>query len=86
MLSVGYTMGSYTESQFMKGDTMVPIEKTKSRFEELMYYFGFPTACIVFALLATMSTPAGLTYSGKMALAVFTCALILWVSESVLPT
>jgi len=62
---------------------MIPTEKTKSRFEELMYYFGLPAACILFALLATMSVPAGLTYSGKMALAVFTCALILWVSESI---
>jgi len=40
---------------------MIPTEKTKSRFEELMYYFGLPAACILFALLATMSVPAGLT-------------------------
>ncbi len=62
---------------------MVPIRKTKSRFEELMYYFGLPLALAVFASIFTMPTPAGLTYSGKIALAVFSCALILWVSESI---
>ena len=36
----------------------------------------------VFALLFSMNTPAGLTYSGKMSLAVFMSALVLWVSNS----
>lgn len=64
---------------------MVQIRKTKSRFEQLMFYFGLPLALVVFALIATMTTPVGLSYSGKIALAVFTGALILWVTEA-LPT
>ncbi len=61
------------------------LAKKKSQSEKMMFYLGLPLALIIFAVIFTMPTPAGLTYSGKVSLAVFVFALILWVSES-LPT
>lgn len=61
------------------------LAKKKSQSEKMMFYLGLPLALIIFAIIFTLPTPAGLTYSGKVSLAVFVFALILWVSES-LPT
>ncbi len=61
------------------------LANNKSQSEKIMFYLGLPIALIVFAIIFTIPTPAGLSFSGKISLAVFTFALILWVSEA-LPT
>lgn len=63
-------------------ETTVKVKKAKGPFELKMQFFGLPLALFLFAVLYTMPTPAGLSYAGKMALAVFTAALVLWISES----
>lgn len=63
-------------------ETTVKVKKAKGPFELKMQFFGLPLALFLFAVLYTMPTPAGLSYAGKMALAVFTAALTLWISES----
>lgn len=59
------------------------VKKNKGPLELKMQYFGLPLALIVFALIYTMPTPVGLSYAGKMSMAVFASALILWVSNSI---
>lgn len=61
----------------------VHIKKVKSPLELRMSYFGLPAALIVLALILTMPTPIGLTYSAKMAMGIFAFALILWISGSI---
>ena len=48
-----------------------------------MAYFGLPAALVALTLIWTMRTPAGLSYSGKMAMGIFAFALILWVSNGI---
>ncbi|KEI10161.1 SLC13 family permease, partial [Clostridium novyi] len=64
-------------------ETKVKVKKVKSPFELKMQFFGLPLALLVFAIIYTMPTPVGLSYSGKMALGVFLTALILWITESI---
>lgn len=63
--------------------TTVKVKKIKSPFDLQMSYFGLPIALIVLALIWTMETPIGMTYTGKMAMGIFAFALILWVSNSI---
>ncbi|WP_027631932.1 SLC13 family permease [Clostridium hydrogeniformans] len=63
--------------------TTVKVKKVKSAFDLKMAYFGLPIALIVLALIWTMQTPEGLSYTGKMALGIFAFALILWVSNGI---
>lgn len=63
--------------------TTVKVKKNKSPFDLQMSYFGMPIALIVLALIWTMETPLGMTYTGKMAMGIFTFALILWVSNGI---
>jgi sodium-dependent dicarboxylate transporter 2/3/5 len=51
--------------------------------ESLLKKIGIPLAIAVFALLLLMPTPAGLSYSGQKALAIFCAALTLWVAGSI---
>uniref|UniRef100_A0A9E7ZLQ3 DASS family sodium-coupled anion symporter n=1 Tax=Bosea sp. NBC_00436 TaxID=2969620 RepID=A0A9E7ZLQ3_9HYPH len=51
--------------------------------EPILKRFGIPLALIVFAALMAMPTPAGLSYAGQKALAIFCTALTLWVSGSI---
>jgi len=62
---------------------MILENSNKSKSEKLMFYFGLPVALLVFATIFTIPTPSGITYGGKVSMAVFAAALILWVSESV---
>ncbi|MEA5011576.1 MAG: DASS family sodium-coupled anion symporter [Angelakisella sp.] len=48
-----------------------------------MAYFGLPLALLALTLIWTMQTPAGLSYTGKMAMGIFAFALILWVSNGI---
>lgn len=64
-------------------ETTVKVKKVKSPFELKMQFFGLPLALLIFAIIYTMPTPAGLSYAGKMALGVFLTALILWITESI---
>jgi anion transporter len=64
-------------------ETTVKVKKVKSPFELKMQFFGLPLALLIFALIYTMPTPAGLSYAGKMALGVFLTALTLWITESI---
>ena len=57
------------------------VKKVKSSFELKMQYFGLPIALVVLALLWLMPTPAGLSYTAKMAMGIFAFALILWVTN-----
>ena len=59
------------------------VKKQKSPFEMRMAYFGLPAALVALTLIWTMRTPAGLSYSGKMAMGIFAFALILWVSNGI---
>lgn len=59
------------------------IKKIKGPLELKMQFFGLPVALLTFAIIYTMSTPAGLSYAGKMSMAIFAAALILWVSDSI---
>lgn len=61
----------------------VQVTKVKGPFELKMQFFGLPLALLIFAFIYAMPTPIGLSYAGKMALAVFLTALTLWVSESI---
>jgi anion transporter len=45
-----------------------------------MAYFGLPIALTALSLIWSIPTPIGLAYNAKMALGIFTFALILWVS------
>ena len=46
------------------------VKKQKSPFEMRMAYFGLPAALVALTLIWTMRTPAGLSYSGKMAMGI----------------
>lgn len=61
----------------------VSIKKVKSPFELKMEYFGMLIAVVLFGLIFSMETPAGLSYAGKMSLAIFAAALTLWVTASI---
>lgn len=61
----------------------VQVTKVKGPFELKMKFFGLPLALLIFAFIYSMPTPIGLSYAGKMALAVFLAALTLWISESI---
>lgn len=64
-------------------ETSVKIAKKKSPFELKMKFFGLPLALFIFVLIYMMPTPIGLSYAGKMALAIFLTALTLWITESI---
>jgi anion transporter len=51
--------------------------------EKWMKKLGIPIALLVFGLLMTMSTPVGMTFQAKAAVAVFAMALILWVTQAI---
>ena len=55
----------------------------KQGLEKWMKIFGIPLALVVFGLLLTMPTPLGMSFQGKAALATFTMALILWVTQAI---
>lgn len=61
----------------------VKVTKQKSPLELKMKFFGVPLALVIFAILYTMPTPVGLSYAGKMSMAIFATALTLWVSDSI---
>ena len=62
------------------------VEKAaQSPTEKVLFYIGIPLSLLVFAYIFTMPTPEGLGYNGKVSMATFAFALILWVSGS-LPT
>ena len=48
-----------------------------------MKILGIPVALVVFGLLFTMTTPVGMTFQGKAALATFAAALVLWVTQAI---
>ncbi|MDQ1913554.1 DASS family sodium-coupled anion symporter [Paenibacillus sp. GD4] len=60
-----------------------PTKKPKSKFEEGMKRWGIPIAIIVFLLLFYMPTPEGLTPVGQKSIAIFTAALILWITTPI---
>ncbi len=61
----------------------INLKRTKGSLELKMQYLGLPLAIIVFMLIYSMDTPVGLSYAGKMSMAVFASALILWISEAI---
>ena len=58
-------------------------EAGSGKSESVLKKTGIPLAIAVFALLLLMPTPAGLSYSGQKALAIFCAALMLWVAGSI---
>lgn len=61
----------------------VKVTKQKSPLELKMKFFGVPLALVIFAIIYTMPTPVGLSYAGKMSMAIFVTALTLWVADSI---
>lgn len=58
-------------------------EKKSSALERWMKYLGFPLGILAFLLIYFMPSPEGLIFAGQRALAVFTLALIWWITEPV---
>lgn len=56
---------------------------SKSPFERWLQYLGFPLALAVYGIIYSVPTPEALTVRGKLSLAVFFMALVLWVSEAI---
>lgn len=56
---------------------------TKPGLEKWMKIAGITVALVVFALIYTMPTPIQMTVQGKAALAVFSMAFILWVTQAI---
>ncbi|MEG1389853.1 MAG: DASS family sodium-coupled anion symporter [Angelakisella sp.] len=63
--------------------TETKVKKQKSPFEIRMAYCGLPLALLALASIWCMPTPAGLAYTGKMAMGIFAFALILWVTNGI---
>ncbi len=59
------------------------LKKQMSPFEKKMWYFGLPLSMALFLGIFFMPTPVGLTYSGKISLAVFASAITLWITNSI---
>ncbi len=58
-------------------------EKKQGKFEALMKKWGIPIAVMVFLVLLMMPTPEGMGMRAQRSLAVFTSALILWVTTPI---
>lgn len=58
-------------------------EKKPGQIERLMKKWGIPLAIAVFLFLLLMPTPEGLGLAAQRSLAVFTAALILWVTTPI---
>lgn len=67
----------------MAGQTISVISGKKHGFEKWMKILGIPAALTVFGLLISMPTPIGMSFQGKAALATFTMALVLWVTQAI---
>ncbi|GIO06802.1 DASS family sodium-coupled anion symporter [Brevibacillus reuszeri] len=59
-----------------------PIKK-KSRFEERMKKWGIPIAIILMLLLLFMPTPEGMEPAAQKSIAIFTGALVLWITTPI---
>ncbi len=60
-----------------------PSSEKKSKVEETMKKIGIPLAILVALLLFFMPTPDGLSMEAQRALAIFTGALILWITTPI---
>ncbi|NOU93611.1 DASS family sodium-coupled anion symporter [Paenibacillus sp. LMG 31456] len=67
----------------VKTDGKEPPIKKKSRIEEVMKKWGIPIALAVFLILFFMPTPEGMTPVAQRSIAVFTGALILWITTPI---
>lgn len=65
--------------------TVKPAVKSKPTpsLQRWMDFLGIPVAVLVFCVITLMPTPSGLSMQGKMALAIFLMALVLWVSQAI---
>lgn len=78
------TQGGFkvTEKKVEMGEHDPPIKK-KSSFEAGMKKWGIPVAIIVVLLLLLMPTPGGMEPAAQKSLAIFTGALVLWVTTPI---
>lgn len=67
-------------SRDVENETKKPPMKKKGKLEEGMQRFGIPLALIVGLLLFFMPTPEGMSLEAQRAIAIFTGALILWIT------
>lgn len=58
-------------------------ERTASRSERCLKYFGFPAGILAFLAIYYMERPAGLSGAGQTVMACFAMALVWWVSEPI---
>lgn len=65
-----------------KDDKKPPV-KNRSKVEEGMKKFGIPIAVIIALLLFFMPTPEGMSLEAQRAIAIFTGALILWITTPI---
>ncbi len=63
--------------------TVKPVEVKTGTFQRWLDLLGIPVAVIVFVSIYLMPPPSGLSNQGRMALAVFLMALVLWVSQAI---
>jgi len=61
------------------------VKKEKTLSDKWLQVAGLPLALIIFMIVFTMPTPAGLLLQGKAAMAVFFSVFVLWVSQSIPP-
>lgn len=64
-------------------DGKEPSVKKKSKLEEGMKRFGIPLAIVIALLLFLMPTPEGMSVEAQRAIAIFTGALILWITTPI---
>jgi sodium-dependent dicarboxylate transporter 2/3/5 len=69
--------------QLVQKSAIEPPKKKKSSFEKGMKRWGIPLAILVFLLLFYMPTPDGLPPEAQKAVAVFTSALVLWITTPI---
>lgn len=55
----------------------------KNQKRDWMKIVGIPVALILFGLIMSMNTPVGMSFQGKTALATFSMALVLWVTQAI---
>ncbi|AJS60637.1 SLC13 family permease [Paenibacillus sp. IHBB 10380] len=70
-------------SEDVEKDGKKPPVKKKSKVEEGMKKFGVPLAVIIALLLFFMPTPEGMSLEAQRAIAIFTGALILWITTPI---
>ncbi|MCR8644380.1 DASS family sodium-coupled anion symporter [Paenibacillus sp. N1-5-1-14] len=67
----------------MKQASNEPPVQPKSRFEQVLKMVGIPLAVLVFFILFFMPTPAGLAPEAQKSIAIFTSALVLWITTPI---